>query len=164
MLFMGFMQVGITGTSWTVAPEQAVWVPPKIMHRVEHRTSVAMRTLYIDSTVIEGLPDSCCVVNVTPLLRELILRIMSIQYEYSTESSEWRLMMVILDELRGLKQEPMQLSEPKDSRLKKITNYLLETPSDNRSLAEWSLICAASERTLARQFVRQTGLTFWRVA
>ena len=160
----GVMQVATKGTSWTVAPEQAVWVPPHTMHRVEHKASVAMRTLYIDKSIVFDLSSTCCVVDVSPLLKELILRVMPVQYDYPVESSEWRLMMVILDELRSLKHEPMHLSEPHDARLKKITSYLLQYPDDNRSLSKWSVICGASERTLARQFVKQTGLTFaqWR--
>src|SRR3546814_3966472 len=55
-------------------------------------------------------------------------------------------------------------SHPRDVRLKRIAEALLADPADNRALGDWAKAAAASERTLARLFVRETGMTFgaWR--
>src|SRR3546814_3364815 len=79
------MQVATAAGTWVVAPEQAVWVPPGIEHQVGHRSGVAMRTLYIDAGVARELPAECCVVSVPPLLRQLILRAMTIGLDYRSE-------------------------------------------------------------------------------
>jgi AraC-like DNA-binding protein len=123
-----------------------------------------MRTLYVDETVARELPTECCVVAVPPLLRQLILRAMAVGVDYAPESAGARVMAVILDELRALKPEPLHLPHPRDPRLKKIAKALLADPADGRALADWAKGAGASERTLARLFVKQTGMTFgaWR--
>jgi AraC-like DNA-binding protein len=160
----GVMQVGTAAGTWVVAPEQAVWVPPGVEHQVGHRTGVAMRTLYVDPTVARGLPGDCCVLAMPALLRQLILRAMEIGLDYAPDSAEARIMTVILDELRALKPEPLHLPHPRDPRLAKITEALLADPADGRALADWAKQAGASARTLARLFVKETGMTFgaWR--
>src|SRR3546814_8554283 len=105
------MQVATAAGTWVVAPEQAVWVPPGIEHQVGHRSGVAMRTLYIDAGVARELPAECCVVAVPPLLRQLILRAMTIGLDYRPEEPQARIMTVILDELRALKRSEEHTSE-----------------------------------------------------
>ena len=160
----GVMQVSTTSGTWVVAPQQAVWVPPKVEHQVAHRMGIAMRTLYVDPGVAGDLPPVCCVVSVSELLQQLIVRAMEVGADYQPDSPDSRIMMVILDELRALIPEPMHLPRPLDTRLAQITNSLLTDPSDNRALTAWARHSGASERTLARLFVAETGMTFgqWR--
>ena len=160
----GIMQVETAEGTWVVAPEQAVWVPPGAEHCVFHQEGIAMRTLYIDRTVASELPQKCCVVNVSPLMQQLILRAMQVGCDYEQGGAAWRLMAVILDELRSLQPEPMHLPHPRDARLKKIAAGIISEPSDSRTLSEWAAGAGASERTLARLFVQDTGMTFgaWR--
>ena len=53
---------------------------------------------------------------------------------------------------------------PEDPRLTRISDALIKTPDDRRTLAEWAGELAMSERTLARLIQRDTGLSFsrWR--
>jgi AraC-like DNA-binding protein len=53
---------------------------------------------------------------------------------------------------------------PRDKRLHAISQALLNDPSLPLSLDEWGLRVGASARTLARGFMRETGLTYaqWR--
>lgn len=160
----GVMQVSTASGTWVVAPQQAVWVPPGIEHQVAHQAGIAMRTLYLDPVVAKDLPRACCVVKVSGLLQQLILRAMNADRNYPSDSPDSRIMLVILDELRALEPEPMHLPKPVDSRLATITTSLLSNPADNRPLTAWAQDSAASERTLARLFTVQTGMTFgeWR--
>jgi AraC-like DNA-binding protein len=123
-----------------------------------------MRTLYVDPGVARELPSECCVVAVPPLLRQLILRAVEIGLDYRPDSAEARIMAVILDELRALKPEPLHLPHPRDARLLKIAEALIADPADGRALSDWAKAAGASERTLARLFVKETGMTFgaWR--
>src|SRR3546814_15737161 len=84
--------------------------------------------------------------------------------DYRPEEPQARIMTVILYALRALKPEPLYLPHPRDARLKRIAEALLADPADNRALGDWAKAAAASERTLARLFVRETGMTFgaWR--
>ncbi len=160
----GVMTVETAAGTWVVAPEQAVWIPPGVDHQVSHVKAIAMRTLYVDPAAAESLPHDCCVVAAPALLRALILRAIEVGLDYKAESPGARIMAVILDELRALKPEPLHLPQPRDPRLLKVTQAMIDDPAEGRPLAAWARGAGASERTLARLFVRETGLTFgeWR--
>ncbi|MEM7121319.1 MAG: helix-turn-helix transcriptional regulator [Pseudomonadota bacterium] len=160
----GVMTVSTRDGTWVVPPQQAVWVPAGTEHDVLFMQDIAMRSLYLDPTVVGGLPETCCVVSVSPLLRELIMRAIEIGLDYPPDGSQARLMAVIPDELSRLDPEPLHLPLPADPRLRTVTDALIADPSDGRDLKAWARTAGASERTLARLFVKETGMTFgtWR--
>ncbi len=160
----GVMRVVCGRDIWVVPPSQAVWVPPDQEHEVYFPGEVELRNLFIDPTATMGLPVQCTVLKVSPLLRELIVRAMEVGEKYLPESAGWRLMQVLLDELRLAQATPLHLPMARDQRVMRVIEMLLEKPGDNRDLDGWSQMAGASSRTLARLFVAETGLTFgiWR--
>src|ERR1700704_1918119 len=66
----GVLTVNTTTGSWVVPSRRAVWVPAGIEHEVEMLGPCSVRTLYIRTGLSVSLPGNCCVVNVSPLLRE----------------------------------------------------------------------------------------------
>lgn len=160
----GVMTTATATGTWVVPPQQAVWVPAGIVHEVRSAGSMAMRTLYVRPEAAMDLPRTCCVVEVSPLLRELILRAVAFATDRPPTPEEARMLTVIADELHSLVPSPLHLPLPRDRRLKSVTDALAQIPADRRPLADWARIAGASERTLARLFVRETGLTFgaWR--
>ncbi len=162
----GVMGVTTDDGTWVVPPQQAVWVPAGMVHEVEASGPLAMRSLYVavDRDSGAGLPRDCCVVGVSPLLRELILRVVTFDVAGPPSPAQRHVLAVIADELRSLEPEPLHLPLPHDRRLKTITERLARDPADGRPLGDWARKTGASERTLARLFVKETGLTFgaWR--
>lgn len=160
----GVMTVSTRDGTWVVPPQQAVWVPADTEHDVSAKQLIAMRSLYIDPSALDGLPTTCCVVGVPPLLRELVVRAVAFGFDYPPDGPEARLIAVIPDELAQLKPEPLHLPLPADTRLRTVTDTLIADPSDSRDLKAWATTAGASERTLARLFVKETGMTFgtWR--
>lgn len=160
----GTMKVTTAAGIWIVPPQRAVWVPPHLEHAVSHATFTRARHIYIDRHAPVDLPDRCMVLEVSPLLRELIRAATEIPVEYDENGAEGRMMQVLLDQLRAPDQENLHLPAPKDFRLGKICDALLANPADDRTLDDWSQICGASSRTLARLFLRETGMPFreWR--
>jgi AraC-like DNA-binding protein len=160
----GVMRVVSRRNIWVVPPSQAVWMPPETEHEVYFPGEVSLRNLFIDPSVTVYLPNKCTVIKVSPLLRELILKAVAVGDAYSPESAGHRLMMVILDELRHAEATPLFLPLGRDKRLSRVIEALLANPGDKLELKEWATIAGASPRSLARLFVRETGLTFggWR--
>jgi AraC-like DNA-binding protein/quercetin dioxygenase-like cupin family protein len=158
----GVMRVQTPQGAFVVPPHRAVWVPAGVVHDVRMAGAVAMRTLYIAPEAVRTLPEECCVVGVTPLLRELILRAVELPLLYDEAGAEGRLMALILDELRALPVLPLNLPMPADPRLIRICKAILAEPGDTRALGAWGKQVGASGRTLARGFVRETGMTFGR--
>jgi len=83
---------------------------------------------------------------------------------YSPGGPEERLIQVILDRLPRLKVSPLHLPSPRDPRLKGIADALTTNPADARTLGELAATAGTTERTVARLFLKETGLTFgqWR--
>jgi len=160
----GVMRVLCGRETWLVPPSQAVWVPPHQEHEVYFPGRAALRNLFVDPTATAGLPEGCRVLKVTPLLRELIARAVQIGAEYRPDSPGWRLMEVLLDELRQAQETPLNLPTARDTRLVRVLEGLRADPGDRRDLAAWGRAAGASGRTLARLFLSETGLSFgaWR--
>lgn len=158
----GVMRVRTPQGAWVVPPHRAVWVPADVVHDVRMAGAVAMRTLYVEPDAIATLPRECCVVAVSPLLRELVLRAVELPLLYDEGGPAGRVMALILDELRALPVLPLNLPMPGDPRLARICRAILGHPASALTLAGWGRQTGASSRTLARGFLRETGMTFGR--
>jgi AraC-like DNA-binding protein len=160
----GVLRVVSASGTWVVPASQAVWVPPAVEHEVIAADSVSIRSLFVDPDAASGLPGDCRVVEVTPLLRELIAKALQVGNDYAAEGPERRLMDVLLDQLQQLPLAPLYLPMARDKRLLSVMEALLADPADERGLAAWADQAGASSRTLARLFVKESGMTFgeWR--
>lgn len=160
----GVMVVRTDAASWLVPPGLALWMPPGEEHEVEAVTELRMRTVYVEPAIARGLASSCRVVEVRPLLRELLIEAVRIAPDYDPEGPEGRLMRVLLDQLGRMETTPLHLPMPRDRRLAPVAEALLADPGDDRTIEEWSAAVGASPRTLSRRFLGETGLNFgqWR--
>jgi AraC-like DNA-binding protein len=160
----GVMTVTTRDGAWVVPPQRAVWVPPRVVHAIRMTGAVDMRTVYLARALCGPLPATCCVVNVTPLLRELVLRAVAFPKRYARTGAEARMAAVLVDEIRAAPAVPLHLPQPSDPRALHVARALAADPADPRPLAGFARPAGASVRTLARLFRRETGLSFaaWR--
>lgn len=160
----GVMTVNAPQGAWVLPPQRAVWVPAGTPHWTRTASPLSMRSLYLEPAAVPGLPAQCCVVTVSPLLRELIRAAAALPPDYAEDGPAGRLVAVLLDQIRTLPVAPLHLPLPTEPRLMRLTAALREHPGDTRPLAAWGRAVGASPRTLARLFQRETGLSFraWR--
>jgi AraC-like DNA-binding protein/quercetin dioxygenase-like cupin family protein len=158
----GVMTVRTDDGAWVVPPGYAVWVPPEVVHEVRAAGPVAMRTLYLRTDSPVPIGPRCQVVRVPALVRELIARVVQLPENYPDDGPEARLVAVLADELAGLPLAPLDLPLPRDRRALAVAEALIASPADGRDLEAWGRAVGASDRTLARLFRRETGLTFGR--
>ena len=160
----GVMTVNTDVGIWVLPPERAVWVPGEVEHKVDTTSGVHIRSLFVTADAARNMPKECCVLTVPALLRELILEAVSLPKLYDIDGPDGRLMAVILDRLHQLEPTPLYLPIPTDPRLKRITDRLAVDPGMRAGLDGWARKAGVSARTLARLFVKETGLTFgaWR--
>jgi AraC-like DNA-binding protein len=150
--------------TWVVPPHRAVWIPAAVPHSITMSGTVAMRTLYLTSRLARVLPRGCCVVNVSPLLKELILH--ACARASLTKTTKWQshLIDVIIDQLDAVQMVPLQLPNPSDPRALRVAAVLLADPSDRRALTHICKSTGAGTRTVERLFQEDVGMTFgkWR--
>jgi AraC-like DNA-binding protein len=160
----GVMRVISPLGAWVVPPLRAAWIPAGIEHEVRMGGSVAMRTLYIDPKAAPPALAACTVIEVTPLLRALILRAVEEPIEYDEAGAAGLVMALILKELASATTVPLRIPLPSDPRLATLCRALLDHPAKGHTLDAWAERVGASARTLARLFQRETGMGFtqWR--
>ena len=156
----GVMTVTTGKGIWVVPPLRAVWIPAHIRHQIEVSGNLSMRTLYIDPSHYPGPSDQCCVIGVSPLLKELILYAVGLPRLYPSGGKEEKVFSVILDQISSMNTAPLDLQIPVDKRLRKIYTQLSNNPGDNRTLEDWGKKVGATGRTLARCFRAETGMSF----
>jgi AraC-like DNA-binding protein/quercetin dioxygenase-like cupin family protein len=171
LLFASSGAMTVTGdrTSWMIPPGRAVLIPAGIPHAIRMWGEVAMRSLYFPDNAAGARPpvfaaDTCRVISVSPLLRELILRVAEMAALDSRIAVEARLTSVLLDELERADIEPMLLPLPSDVRALRAAEWILKNPADRATANAVARRCGLSARTLERLFHAETGMRFglWR--
>ena len=147
-----------------VPSHRAVWVPAGTEHEIEMVGAVSLRTLYVKPGSRASLPTQCCVANVSPLLRELILQTIRIGMLDRYVPAQKRMAGVILDQLETLRTVPLKLPMPRDARALRVVEVMRANPGDSKSLDDLSTNIGASKRTIERLFLTETQMTFgkWR--
>jgi AraC-like DNA-binding protein len=158
----GVMTVRTGESAWVVPTLRAVWIPARVPHAISMSGRVAMRTLYFRARLAKTLPRSCCVLNVPPLLRELILHACSLAELRKGIRKHRHLVELILDQLEAIETISLQLPNPADPRARKVAETLLADPSDPRTFAQICKAAGAGQRTVERRFQQDTGMTFQR--
>ena len=160
----GVLEIRTPGGNYVALPQCAVWIPPGVEHQVITLAHTEMRSFYLDPAALPSAPGTCRVLQVTPLVRELIRHASMLPPDYPEDGPDARLVQVLLDQLALLPQALFSLPLPQDGRLMTIYRALQAQPDDARTLSQWAAAVNMSERNLARLFRRETGLTFrlWR--
>lgn len=158
----GAMRVITSDGVRVVPPDRAVWVPDGLAHRIDLGTGrTALRTLYLTAG-LAPLPARCRTILVGPLLRELVLRAVSIAPIRLDGGPDARLVGVLLDQLAVLPHEPPPLPLPTDDRALAVAEKLLGRTVDDSDLDALAASVGSSRRTIERRFAAETGLTVGR--
>ncbi|KOC24391.1 AraC family transcriptional regulator [Comamonas testosteroni] len=160
----GVMVIHSNAGSWVVPPNRALWMVAGLRHSVTMSGNVLMRTAYVDEAAIKRLPKESCVINVSPLLRELLVEAVRLPVAGVLSPRDKRLIGLLIDELRVSSTVALHLPMPSNDRLRPICNALIERPDDQASATEWAQTIGVGERTLQRLFAKGVGMTFsqWR--
>jgi AraC-like DNA-binding protein len=159
----GVLTVRTKDGLWMVPPQRAVWILPGTQHKIASKKNFWLTTLYA-KLGIDAIPEKSSVVSIDRLTDELLIAAAHFGPGYPLGGPEERLIKVLLERLPQLPVSSLYLQEPRDQKLKRITDALIATPARPETLAELSAKAHLTERTAARLFVRETGLTFgqWR--
>jgi AraC-like DNA-binding protein len=160
----GVMRVTSDATAWLAPPTRAIWLPAGVPHEIVMRGEVATRFLYICPELAEPLPTLPEVIEVAPLLRELILHILKLRMLHPDKPEQDRLARLLIDLLTQARRLDLALPLPRDRRALALAEQLQETPGTDATLSDLARRAGASLRTLQRLFPAETGLTLeaWR--
>jgi AraC-like DNA-binding protein len=164
----GAMTVATRLSSWMVPTRRAVFIPAGCSHAIRMWGTVEMRTLYLCPGLTDFKDAECRVVEVAPLLRELILRTVERVGLDSRVPHDARVIGLVEDEIRTAMKEagdsPLALPMPVDERACAAARCVLEKPSTQQDIDGLARGHGIARRTLERRFHDETGMSFgmWR--
>ncbi len=161
-------QDGRDHVTYIVPPSRAVWIAPGARHHITVLEAAEFRTLYMDASVTPKGWSGCRMIVVSPLLRETIQALDAPAAAPLPAAREQLLTRLTLDEIERADIQalgvPLPHPQTGDKRLRALCEAVMRAPSQRATLAEWAADIGASERTAARLFRDELGLSYqqWR--
>jgi len=161
----GMLKTQSDDVQFYIPHHRALFIPANTLHESWVLNDTKLLGLYLKPNKNKETPNTSRVIEVSNFFRELILHLKSgfvVQQKESPQQS--RLIDVLYDQVWLDQAIELQIPMPKDRRLTPIVNALLENPSNELSLKDWSIYVGASERTLSRLFKSEVELSYplWR--
>ncbi len=147
---------------WIIPPQRACWLPANFLHKVRTRSYMEMHSVYVGETGLIDLPHQGRLLQVPPLMRQVILWLES---NVNKDPAWQRVGEVFLDQICNeenalLNNTILALPSLAGTDLSVIEEALEDDPSLQRSLDEWGAIIGKSRRTLARRFEQIAAMNF----
>jgi AraC-like DNA-binding protein len=170
----GVLTVETGAGSWVAPATRAIWIPAGTVHAHRAHRAADLHTIGLPAGDGPPLSDRPAVLNVAPLLRELILAYTRPPHDDTPARGRLRAVLVdqlhdqlhdqFLDQLPASPHQPLHLPLPREPRLAAVCALLRADPGDQRTLAALGRATGAGERTLSRLFGAELGMTFpqWR--
>jgi AraC-like DNA-binding protein len=160
----GVISVTTSAGSWIAPANRAIWIPAGAPHQHRVYGPTKFHGVGLPATGNPLDVNVPAVVEVSPLLRELII--------YYTEQPDGtgeprrreRLLAVLIDQLAVSSQQPIRLPAPRDPRLIEACKLVEENLSTTFDLEDLAQACRSSARTLARLFREEMRMSYvqWR--
>ena len=160
----GVLHMEIGGSRFMSPPQYAVWVPPQTEHSFYSNQPINYRAVCLDPLLCHDLPQQACTLAISDILKAILKDFASRDVKIPEQDADKRLAQVLVDQLKQAPVHECYLPYASSPGLLAILETLQSEPGDNRPLSEWAAQIHVSERTLARQFVRELGMSFgeWR--
>lgn len=156
----GHLVGGTEMSQWLLQSGMAVWIPPWQSHWGRARDDVEIAALYLSEEQSRDMPAHVMLMRATSLMLALVDRLLDTKRKLPSPRLKRNILELLREEIAGSEPDGWILPLPSDRRLQSIANALLSNPSDRRTLSSWASEVGATERTLARLFKRETGMSF----
>ena len=160
----GVMELEIAGQRFLSPPQYAVWIPPNHVHSCYNREAVIYRSVYLAAELCGGLSAAPCTLVISNILKSILDDFARRDVKVPEDEADMRLAQVLVDQMNLAQVQTLYLPNGHSPALLNVMQALQADPGDNRTLAEWASQVYVSERTLARQCLRELGMSFgdWR--
>lgn len=147
---------------WIAPPHCAIWIPGEMPHSMVVAGDVELYCLFIEPEAAPTLPAHCCILAVSPLLRQLALRASIVPELYDLDGPDGRLIAVLLDQLAAAPLEPLDVPMPSTPQLRKVAERIIAHPADRATIEQWASRLGLAPRTFTRLLQQETGMSFGR--
>ncbi len=119
----GALTCEVENAMWMVPPQYAVWVPGQLSHSNRATPGAQVCFLFIEPGAAP-MPDRCCTLKISPLVRELILALAERGGESLAAPATARLVQVLFDELPRQPQEHLQLPVSNHPKIRQMVTMM----------------------------------------
>jgi AraC-like DNA-binding protein/quercetin dioxygenase-like cupin family protein len=157
----GALTITTAANTWVLPPSRALFIPAGCEHATRAAPEARLCGIYFTPARFPHRWRDPTVVSVDDLLAALLVHLAD---GAPAPAARRRAEAVVFDRLEPAPTTTLHLPEPTDERLRRIADALRADVTDRRSLVAWGREVGASDRTLARLFLADTGMTFqqWR--
>ncbi|MDI2090179.1 helix-turn-helix domain-containing protein [Commensalibacter oyaizuii] len=156
----GLIRVETQASSSIVTEKDGIWIIAGTKHRLTMLKDTYLYSIFVDPLARADFPYKTQVVNISALAHALMPRLIGMQMKYAPHSIEEWTIELFLNELRYLSDlYAFELPYPTDRAYYQICQQISENLDFPWSVADFAKQLNVSERTVARQFHKQTGLT-----
>ncbi|MBD8191647.1 helix-turn-helix transcriptional regulator [Pseudomonas fluorescens] len=160
----GVMRMEVAGNRFMSPPQYAVWIPPNTEHSSYNAQAIVYHSVGLAPALCEQLPPQPCTLAISDILKAILRDFARRDVNIPHTEADIRLAQVLVDQLRQAPIHDGFLPYARPSGLLGVLEGMQADPGNNRPLAQWAEQVHVSERTLARQFLRELGMSFgeWR--
>jgi AraC-like DNA-binding protein len=158
----GLLIVETESQRWMFPSGRCAWTPPNCQHAARSVGGAAGAMVDLSPEICRGLPKTPCVFNSSELLFAIVHRMVDWDLHQPVNIAKKHLITTLRDEIQQPDQQPLRLNIPREERLARVTDALLDDVGDDRTLDDWAHIAGMARRTFMRAFSAQTGMSFGR--
>ena len=158
----GLLIVQTESQRWMFPSGRCAWTPPNCQHAARSVGGAAGAMVDLSPEMCRGLPKTPCVFNSSELLFAMVHRMVDWDLRQPLNPAKKHLITTLRDEIRQPDQQPLRLTIPKEERLARVAEALLDDVADDRTLDAWAHVAGMARRTFMRAFSAHAGMSFGR--
>ena len=142
--------------------QRCAWTPPNCKHAARSVGGAAGLMVDLCPEICRRLPKAPCMFNASELLFAIVHRMVGWDLRQPLNTAKKRLITTLRDEIRQPDERPLRLTIPREERLARVADALLDDVGDDRTLDAWAHVAGMARRTFMRAFSAQAGMSFGR--
>jgi hypothetical protein len=135
-LTQGLLIVETGNERWMFPSQRCAWTPPNCKHAARSVGGAAGSMVDLSPEMCRGLPKTPCMFNSSELLFAIVHRMVDWDLSQPLNAAKKHLITMLRDEIRQPEQQPLRLTIPREERLARVADALLD---DVGMTARWTL-------------------------
>lgn len=157
----GVVTILVDGRLSTVLPGSGLWISRGVVHETHTVPGAAFRTTFFTPEAWTPAWNATTPVRVNAAVRQLLVHLARTGMP---REERLRAQQVCIDMLEPLDSHDITVPIPRDPRIRKLVDSVLQNPAGEHSLEQWAHMLNVSTRTITRAFLADVAMSFaqWR--
>jgi len=158
----GLIIVEAGSERWMHPSQRCAWIPPNCKHAARSVGGAAGIMVDLSPETCRGLPKTPCMFKSSELLFAIVHRMANWNLRQPLNTAQKHLIATLRDEIRQPDPQPLRLTIPKEERLARVADALMDDVANDGTLDAWAHVAGMSRRTFMRAFSAEAGMSFGR--